>query len=74
MSRESPFFLGGKIFLPKGDVFHSESLAPQVIQHPRVGGQVEVQLVGLESLTGLMVALVGGAVSVLADAQQGTAQ
>ena len=73
MSRELPFFLMGKIFLPEGNVLHGESLAPQVVQHPRVGGKIEVQLVGIEGLAGLVIPLVHVAPAVLAVPQQGSA-
>ena len=53
---------------------HLEAAAPEIFQQASVRGEVEGQAIGVQSLPGLAVPAVGGAVTVLAVSQQGTAQ
>ena len=50
---------------------HLEAAAPEIFQQAGVRGEVEGQTIGVESLPGLAVPAVGGAVAVLAVSQQG---
>ena len=81
MSRKTPNFVGRfskkilrryfwEIFLPEGDVFHCKFLPLQVVQKTGVGGKIKPQLVGVQRLSGLMVAAVHIALAVLAVPQQ----
>ena len=55
---------------PKGHVLHREGPAPQVVQHSGVRGQGEGQLIGVQGLTGLLIAAVHIAPSILSVSQQ----
>lgn len=53
---------------------HLEAAAAEIFQQAGVRGKVKGQTIGVQSLPGLAVPAVGGAVTVLAVSQQGTAQ
>ena len=48
-----------KIFLHEGHPLHLEAPAPEVVQDPRVRGEVEAEIVAVEGLPGLAIAAVG---------------
>ena len=60
----------GKILLHKVHLFHGEHPAPQILQNTRVGGEGELQLVGVQGLEGASVLLVVPLPSILAVPQQ----
>ena len=47
-----------EIFVPEGHIFHCKALPAQIVQLPRVRGQVKGQLVGIQGLPRLAVAAV----------------
>ena len=63
-----------EIFVPEGHVFHLKALPLQVVQLPRVRGEVEAQLIGVQRLPRLPIPPVHVAPPVLAVPQQRTAQ
>ena len=60
----------GKVFLDEVDLLHAELAPLEIIEKPRVGGKVEDEPVGVQSLTLFAIALVEALAAVLAVAQQ----
>ena len=59
-----------EIFVPEGHISHRKALPAQVVQVPRVRGQVKGQLVGIQGLPRLAVAAVYVPTTVFAVPQQ----
>ena len=63
-----------EIFVPEGHIFHCKALPAQIVQVPRVRGQVKGQLVGIQGLPRLAVAAVYVPTAVFAVPQQRAVQ